>query len=53
MMGKNSACQRKYRGGKGDKNHPVMVSVHSFIFFRNSTNEITNSFKQMCSLFSV
>lgn len=53
MIGKNSACQSRisYHGGKGK--NPVMVTVHRFIFLRNCTHEITNSFKQMCVLFPV
>lgn len=53
MIGKNFVCQRKYHSGRGDKTHPVMVTVHSFIFFCNCTPEITNSFKQTCGLFPV
>lgn len=45
-MGKNSACQRKNRGGgggRGAKNHPLMVTTHSFVLFCDSVHERTNS----------
>lgn len=43
MMGKNAACQRRNWGEKGEKKHPIMVTMHSFLFFYNSAHEITNS----------